>query len=424
MTLDSIALNSMASNNRKSSGIHGEATVSEDKLDVSAAFPGAKESTYLSTCTRGLLPAASRDALVKHLDELTTGRIDKMGLFDMLEDVRAKFATLINASADEVTTTKNVSEGLNIVAASLPLKAGDNIVVTFSLEHPNNVYPWLNQKALRGVEVRSIPDKDGRIDLDAMLAAIDDRTKVVTMPSVTFSPGFKTDVRRMGEVCRKRDIFLMIDAVQSVGVLHTDVEDMLIDGLAVSTQKGLCGLYGFGFLYCRRDWAERMAPPYLARFSVDLGDGVHEAALGDSNYALMPGARRFDVGNYNYPAAIVAQQSMKILLDIGTPTIERHVLGLAHRLVDGMLALDLPVKGGAPGPDISHIVSVGHMAEGHDTTQDTSMLELSEFLMERNIIHSIRRGMLRFAMHVYNTPEDIERVLALSGEWCKANRAA
>lgn len=392
------------------------------KLDVGTVFPGASESTYLSTCTRGLMPAAARDALIKHTDDLTSGNVDKAGLFDLLEDVRSKFATLINASPDEITTTKNVSEGLNIVAASLPLEPGDNVIVTLSLEHPNNVYPWFNQKALRGVEVRSIPDKDGRIDIDAMLAAIDDRTRLVTMPSVTFSPGFKTDVRRMGEVCRERDIFLLIDGVQSVGVLHTDVEDMLIDGLAVSTQKGLCGLYGFGFLYCRREWAERMAPPYLARFSIDLGEGVHEAATGAANYALMPGARRFDVGNYNYPAATVSQQSLGILLDVGTSNIEQHVIALNKRLADGLLSLDLPVKGGMPGADASHILSVGHMSEGHDTTQNEDMLALSEFLMEQNVIHSIRRGMLRFALHLYNTEEDIDRVIGLAREWVRNSK--
>ena len=68
-----------------------------------------------------------------------------------------------------------------------------------------------------------------------------------------------------------------------------------------------------GFLYCRQRWAEQLNPAYLTRFSVDLGEGAHEATLGSTNYQLMPGTRRFDLGNYNYPALLVASESLDIL---------------------------------------------------------------------------------------------------------------
>lgn len=400
-----------------------ERTGKEFGIDIGAEFPGAAERIYLSTCTRGLLPVSARHAVDAHLDDLSSGRTDKAALFTMLEDVRTRFARFINAGREEIAFTKNVSEGLNIIAASLPMEAGDNVVVTLSLEHPNNVYPWLNQRAQRGIEVKAIPDRDGHIDIDAMLDAIDTRTRVVTLPTISFSPGFRADVRRLGEVCRKRGIFLLVDAVQSVGVLHTDVEDMLIDGLATSTQKALCGLYGMGFLYCREAWAERISPVYLARFSVDLGGDAHEATLGAGNYALMPGAGRFDLGNYNYPATAIAQQSLSVLEQVGTVRIEQHVTGLSSRLVEGLLSLGLPVMGGKPGPHLGHIVSVGHMSEGHDATDDPQMSALSVFLADHDVIHTIRRGMLRFAFHVYNTPEDVDRVLSLAEEWRDGYRA-
>lgn len=391
--------------------------------ECASEFPGAKLSTYLSTCTRGLLPVSARTALDAHAETLTTGRTDKAALFHLLEDVRERFARFIGADADEIAFTKNVSEGLNIIAASLDMGAGDNVVVTLSLEHPNNVYPWLNQKARRGVDVRTIPDRNGHVDIDAMIAAIDERTKVVTLPTVSFSPGFRADVRRLGTVCRERGVFLLVDAVQSVGVLHTDVEDMMVDGLATSTQKGLCGLYGMGFLYCRKAWAERLEPVYLARFGVDLGGDAHEATMGTSNYALGKGARRFDVGNYNYPAAAVAQQSLIVLGDVGTQRIERHVTALSYSLVDGLMALDLPVMGGAPGPHLGHIVSVGEMSGGQDSTDDAAMQSLSQFLSDADVIHTIRRGMLRFAFHLYSSDEDVQRVLDLAKDWRAANPA-
>ena len=254
---------------------------------------------------------------------------------------------LINAHADEVALTKNVSEGLNIVAAGMPWQAGDNVVLCPELEHPNNVYCWLNQRC-RGVEVRLVSPRGDRIPIDEMVARIDARTRVVTASTVTFAPGFRTEVDRLGLACRERGVFFMVDAAQSCGVLSTDVAASHIDGLAVSTQKGLLGLYGMGFLYCRRAWAEQMQPAYLARFSVDLGD-AHEAALGSDDYTLMPAARRFDLGNYNFLGCAAADASMAQLLAYDIQTIERHVLSLSHQLAQGFLDLGLPVCGGVPG---------------------------------------------------------------------------
>ncbi len=191
---------------------------------------------------------------------------------------------------DEIAFTKNVSEGLNMVATALPWQAGDNVVVCPELEHPNNVYCWLNLRR-HGVNVRTVQARDGHLPVDDMAQRIDDRTRAVTASTVTFAPGFRTDIDALGRICRDRGMFFLVDAAQSCGVLHTDVAASHIDGLAVSTQKGLLGLYGMGFLYCRREWAEQMQPAYLARFGVDLGD-AHEASLGSDAYKLMPGARR------------------------------------------------------------------------------------------------------------------------------------
>ena len=135
------------------------------------------------------------------------------------------------------------------------------------------------------------------------------------------------------------------------------MEQLGLDGLAVSTQKGLLGLYGFGFLFCSRTWAERLRPASLARFGVDLGE-AHEAAKGGESYSLMAGARRFDLGNYNYPAAIACVESMDIIASVGTKAVETHITGLAHGLAQGLLDLGLSVAGGEPGPHIGGIVSV------------------------------------------------------------------
>ena len=391
------------------------------RLTIEAAsrlFHRQSGTSYLSTCTRGLLPAPGRMALADHAESLANGQVDKSALFAAVEDTRVEFARLIASHADEVAFTKNVSEGLNIIAAALDWRAEENVVVCLDMEHPNNVYPWLNLRARHGIEVRRVAGRDGHVDGGRLIDAIDDRTRLVTMPTVTFAPGFRADVAAVGAICRDRGIFLLVDAVQSVGLLGTDVHSLGVDGLAVSTQKGLCGLYGMGFLYCRRGWAERLMPAYLARFSVDLGPGAHEATTGTATYELMPAARRFDLGNYNYPAIVVAAQSLNILERVGAEVIESHVTRLSHVLIEGLLEQGLPVAGGEPGPHSGSIVCIGRVgAGGHDSTDDPQIAALSRGLEEGGVVHTIRRGMIRLAFHLYNNDGDVERVLDIARKY-------
>jgi cysteine desulfurase/selenocysteine lyase len=380
-----------------------------------ASFPALERWTYMDISGRSVLSREVRAALDAHLDERMMNGGDKERFFALIERARGRFAQLINAHPDEIALTKNISEGLNMVATGLDWRAGDNVVICPDLEHPNNVYPWLNLQRL-GVEVRQVAARDGHIPVDALVARMDARTRVAAVSTVTFAPGFRTDVDVLGRECRSRDVLLLVDAAQSVGVLHTDVAQSNIDALAVSTQKGLLALYGMGFLYCRRAWAERMQPVYLARFGVDLGD-AHEATLGDTSFRLAPGARRFDLGNYNFLATAGVDVAMQQLLEWDTRRIEPYVVGLAHTLAQGFLDLGLPVAGGAPGPHLAHIVTVGSLSTSHYGTQDERYNRLYEHLTANRVKLSIRRGMLRFSLHVYNNGEDVARVLELTRAW-------
>ncbi|HET9664776.1 MAG TPA: aminotransferase class V-fold PLP-dependent enzyme, partial [Burkholderiales bacterium] len=223
--------------------------------------------------------------------------------------------------------------------------------------------------------------------------------------------------------CRERGVMLLVDAAQSAGIIDTDVSASCVDALAVSTQKGLLGLYGMGFFYCRREWAERLKPAYLARFGVDLGD-AHEATLGDLSFKFAPSARRFDLGNYNYAACAAVSASMQQLLAWGTANIERHVSELAHTLARGFIDLGLTVSGGAPGPHLASIVTVGALSADHYATGDELYNRLYQHLTAHRVKLSIRRGTLRFSLHVYNSREDVARVLDLTRRFLAAERAA
>ena len=380
-------------------------------------FPGACEQVYMDVAGRGLLSLESRRAIHDYLEMRTHEGGDKLAMFALIERVREQFAALCGAAPEEIAFTGSVSEGINTIANSLPWRQGDSVVLCVDIEHPNNIYPWRNLEMREGIEIRNVPARDGAIDVDAMAAAIDGSTRVMSVSAVSFAPGFRTDLRALGRICRERGVFSLIDAAQSIGVLHTDVDDLMIDAFSVSTQKGLLGLYSMGFLYCRKSIAERISPAYLARFGVDAG-GRHESAMGGAEVVFMPGARRFEVGHPNFLGAAALEPSLHLLSEIGTVEIDAWVTELAAELAAGFLALGLPVCGGPPGPHLGNIVSVGQLAEGlHDTTDDKVIGALFQYLIEHGVKMSIRKGVLRFSLHLFNSPADVERVLDLTKQF-------
>ncbi|HEY0335842.1 MAG TPA: aminotransferase class V-fold PLP-dependent enzyme, partial [Burkholderiales bacterium] len=161
---------------------------------VRSHFPALERWTYMDVSARGVLSRESRAALDAHLDDrMLNGAADKDQFFALVERARGRFAELIGADADEIAYTKNISDGLNMIATGVDWHRGDNVVLCPELEHPNNVYPWLNLQRY-GVEVRMVPPRGGHIPVDALVERMDGRTRVSTVATVSFAPGFRTDV--------------------------------------------------------------------------------------------------------------------------------------------------------------------------------------------------------------------------------------
>jgi cysteine desulfurase/selenocysteine lyase len=385
---------------------------------VKALFPGAQDQVYLDVSLNGLMPAPARDAAQRHIESRVMGRADKAELHAQAERVREQVAELLSAEPEEIAITKNVSEGLNLFASSLDWAAGDNVIFCPELEHPNNVFLWYNLQKTRGVEVRAIPPEDGHMPVAAMIAAMDDRTKLVTASTVTFSPGFISDIETLAREARASGVLTLLDAAQSAGSMEMDVGALGVDGLALGTQKSLLAFYGLGFLFVRRALAESMTPTHVARYGVDLGPEAHETAISDGEIHFQPGARRFELSNYNYLGLAAVEASLELIHALGVGAIEGHVRSLAARLAGGLLELGLPVAGGAPGPHLAHIVAVGESGGGrHYSADDPAMNELHRHLTRNKVRLSIRKGVLRMSIGVYNTEGDIDRVIDLCRGW-------
>lgn len=375
-------------------------TASLTPADARLEFQVCRDTTYLDVAARA--PMADRVAreLEEYLRVCRAEGARKDAWLERVEDIRARVARFIGAAPSEIAFMKNTSDGLNTLAHGLELAAGDNAIVCPELEHANNVYTWLHLRD-RGVEVRVVPAENGEIPVGRVADCIDERTRVVALSSVSFVTGGRADLPALSGLCRPRGIFLLVDAVQELGVVRVDTRALGVDGMAAATQKGLLGLYGLGVLYCRAEWLERIRPPFLSRTAIDLGD-AHESALGDiHDYRVKNTAARFETGNPNFAGLFALDAALSLLDDVAIDAVERHVVSLAARLMDGLDERGRPVvTPKAPGRHAGIVVFRHHDPEG-------ALRELER----RRVKVSLRRGALRASLHVYNNGKDVDHLL-------------
>src|SRR5262245_42716808 len=133
------------------------------------------------------------------------------------EHIKARLGSLIGAGPDEIAFIKNTTEGLVTVANGLDWRAGDNVVLP-DIEYPSNVYCWM-RLAKRGVAIKWVPSRHGRVTVDTIAEAIDSRTRLVSVSAVQFSNGFRQDLASTSALCQERKVLLNLDAIQWIGAL-------------------------------------------------------------------------------------------------------------------------------------------------------------------------------------------------------------
>jgi cysteine desulfurase / selenocysteine lyase len=316
-----------------------------------------------------------------------------------LVDLRRRFATLINArSVDEIALMPNTATGINTAALSLPLRPGDNVLVLEG-DYPANIYPWMNL-AHRGILTKVIPARNGGLELDLLVSRMDSRTRVVAMSTVVFATGFRNDLAAVGKLCRERNVYFVVDGIQSLGALPFDVQAANVDFLACGSQKWLLGPPGGGFLYVRRELMDNLAPgAYVGTNSV-----VDAENFLDYNFTLLPTAERFHIGSQNFAGMIGLHASVALIQEIGVERIAERVLALAGTAVGALQETGRRV-----------VVAAPEARSGIVIVEDDNPAAACERLKAAGVIAVPRGRGLRFAPHFYNTEAEIMRAIEALG---------
>jgi cysteine desulfurase/selenocysteine lyase len=199
-------------------------------------FPVTRRYAYLNHAATAALPRPVVEVMTGYLSECgAVGSEAGVGMDNRIEAVRQTAARFIGAHRDELVFTASVSHGLNIVAAGLDWRPGDNLI-SAETEFTANVYPWTNLRR-HGVEVRFAPARDNRIRTEDIAARMDDRTRLVAISFVEFGTGYRNDLDALAALCHERGAYLCVDGIQGLGVLQFSVQQTPVDFLATHAAK-------------------------------------------------------------------------------------------------------------------------------------------------------------------------------------------
>lgn len=361
-----------------------------------AEFPVSERWAYFDHAAVAPLPRRSGQALRGWIDDQEQNGVVNWPVWGKkVETIRHHVATLINADPDEIAFVGSTTQGIGLVAEGFPWRAGDS-VVTADEEYPSNLYPWMNL-ASRGVTLRTVPSRNGRVWLRDLAAAIDDSTRVLTISHVEFASGFRNDLDALVELCHVRGVALFVDGIQGVGPLVVDVKRTPIDFLAADGHKWLLGPEGAGFLFVRRDWIERLRPLGVGWHSVV---GSYNAPTND--FTLKPNAQRWEGGSFIMPGLQAFGASLELLLEIGREAVSRRILDRAQAVRELAASAGWSVVGSTRPGDTAGIVALHRNGVDPDA--------VARALRIKGIVVACRRGHLRISPHVYNNDEDLARL--------------
>jgi selenocysteine lyase/cysteine desulfurase len=368
-----------------------------DPLGVRAEFPAATRRTYLNAAYIAPVPRAVAAAGCRFVDAKAEQPIALGEMQAHADGVRAAYATLIGAGADEIAFLYATSEGENIVARGLGLAAGDNVVVD-ALHYNTSFVLYRELERTAGITLRIVPARDGAVHIEDVARAVDRRTRLVSVAWVSHQNGFRHELPPLAELAHAHGAYLYVDAVQAVGMFPVDVVAAGVDFMASGTYKWLLGSFGVAPFYIRRALIDRIP---LDRFGA-----LHvERELGDHRYAIHRSAKRFDYATPAFGPIYQLGAALDFLGRVGVAPIERHTVALADRLNRGLRERGARVL--TPSGNRSSIVSFAIEPAREAARQFTAA----------SIDVTVRDAgrMVRVSPALYNTDADIDRFLEVAG---------
>jgi selenocysteine lyase/cysteine desulfurase len=362
------------------------------------AFNVPEDVAYLNTANLSpqlrVVRSAGEAALERRGRPWTISAAD---WFVEVERLRSLFSEMIGTSAEGIALVPATSYGFAVAARNLPLSAGQRVLVLAD-EYPSGIYTWRAAAPRQDAEVLTVGREPGQSWADAVLAALDERVAIVSVPNVHWTDGSLVDLGPIAARARELGARLVIDASQSVGAMPLDVGELRPDFLVTVGYKWLLGPFGLGYLYVAEE--HREGEPLEQNWILRAGSEDF-ARLVDYREDYQPGARRFDVGGRTkfelIPMAIAALEQ---IAEWEVPRIAATLALLTSEIGRRASGIGLdPVSDDERGPHMLGVRLPG--SEGDDVVAALAAL---------NCFVALRGSSLRISPHLHATDADVERL--------------
>ena len=374
--------------------------------EIRELFPVCQVQTYLDSAFGNGGCRIARDAMEQFFMESFSGKAEGKKYWNQAaEDVRRLSAELLGGvEPQHISITKNTVEGLNIIAQAFPWQAGDNVILN-DQEHTSNLMPWLALKD-RGVNCKMVRGENCRLPLEAIEAAMDEHTRIVAISHVQNATGYRTDLKKLAELCHQRGIFLVVDAIQTLGVLPCDAKAWGIDAVASGGHKNLLAVPGVGILYIAPKLLKLLKPCYGGSSAVNgINRELWENTCSDENSAV-----KLELSNLNYPGLYALRAGLELLLHTGIDNIWEHISELSKKLNTALREIGYCVVSEEEEEHRSSVVSVSV----------PNPLEMKAYFGEQGVIISkMDAGYVRFSLGIFSNEEDIEKAIKVAAAYYK-----
>ena len=367
--------------------------------EVRSKYPVLQKYAYLDTATTGLISEESFKSMSGFLENRYLEGMDipdYQANWKFADDARTLVAGAINGEEDEVFYGDNCSAILNVFSTGMKPSEGSNVITT-DLSFPSTPYTWMNQ-AGKGIETRIAKSTGGQVLYETLMELVDDKTFALSLCAVENTTGFRHDLKRIGNFCREKNIYLAVDATQCIGALEIDVKAMNIDFLAVSSYKWLNNVFGIGFGYVSRELIKKIDQQYAGW--VGNKDRFDHSRI---HFDLSDSARRYEMGGLNWIGIHGMKEALKNYLTLGKKETESYILDLTRYLygkVEG--SRQIGIVGPFQEDNRSGISYVKYPPEW----------KLNDGILRENGIraHVASGNEIRVSVHFYNNTSDIDRL--------------
>jgi cysteine desulfurase/selenocysteine lyase len=386
------------------------------------------QSVYFDSVASSLTPMVVVDSIMeyytKYRANVHRGNYDlSMQASEKFENAVLKIAKLINASLEEIVITSNTTHAINEVALTLDFKEGDEVILS-SLEHSSNLIPWLRLQKKVGIKTKWYnPGKLGLFDLNEFEKLLTPKTKLVTLTYVSNVLGSVVPVEEVGKLCKSRGIMFLVDAAQAVPHFKIDVKKIDCDFLAFSSHKML-GPTGLGVLYIKKEHAEEMMPAFLGGGTINTAEchclSLDSCDIDACTFSELP--YKWLAGTPPISETIATGVAIDYLNSIGYENIHQHTAKLMERAMKGLNSMKhVDIYGPLKAEQRNSIVSfnIGDLPPSEVGRILNEEFQISVRAGDHCAVNYFKDvqadgtapGNVRASFYVYNTEEEVDRLL-------------